>query len=100
MPDITRRRAFRIAAAAAGVPLLIAGVRAAAPNPRFFTWQGEVLGAELRTPLHVVVGEGSRQVGIVRIAQERKDSGGQSQGAHHAHALSMAEPDEGRRNLG
>jgi len=45
MPDITRRRAFRIAAAAAGVPLLIAGVRAAAPNPRFFTWQGEVLGA-------------------------------------------------------
>src|SRR6185503_19436992 len=40
-----RRRAFRIMAAAAGLPLLIAGVRAAAPNPRFFTWQGEVLGA-------------------------------------------------------
>ena len=45
MPDVTRRRAFRILAAAAGVPLLIAGVRAAAPQPRFFSWQGEVLGA-------------------------------------------------------
>ena len=45
MPDMTRRGAFRIMAAAAGLPLLIAGVRAAAPNPRFFTWQGEVLGA-------------------------------------------------------
>ena len=32
-------------AAAAGLPLLIAGVRAAAPKPRFFSWQGEVLGA-------------------------------------------------------
>ncbi len=45
MRNITRRRAFRIMAAAAGLPLLIAGVRAAAPKPRFFTWQGEVLGA-------------------------------------------------------
>jgi FAD:protein FMN transferase len=45
MPDMTRRGAFRIMAAAAGLPLLIAGVRAAAPSPRFFTWQGEVLGA-------------------------------------------------------
>ena len=43
--SITRRRAFRIMAAAAGLPLLIAGVRAAAPSARFFTWQGEVLGA-------------------------------------------------------
>jgi thiamine biosynthesis lipoprotein len=42
---VTRRRAFRILAVAAGAPLLIAGVRAAAPKPRFFTWQGEVLGA-------------------------------------------------------
>ena len=45
MHNITRRRAFRIMAAAAGLPLLIAGVRAAAPKPRFFAWQGEVLGA-------------------------------------------------------
>ena len=36
---------MRIIAAAAGLPLLIAGVRATAPKPRFFTWQGEVLGA-------------------------------------------------------
>jgi thiamine biosynthesis lipoprotein len=40
----SRRRAFRIMAAAAGLPLLIAGVRAAAPK-RCFTWQGEALGA-------------------------------------------------------
>lgn len=45
MREVTRRRAVRIAAAAAGLPLLIAGVRAAAPKPRFFSWQGEVLGA-------------------------------------------------------
>lgn len=45
MHKATRRRALRIVAAAAGLPLLIAGVRAARPKPRFFTWQGEVLGA-------------------------------------------------------
>ena len=45
MRNVTRRCAFRIVAAAAGLPLLIAGVRAAQPKPRFFTWQGEVLGA-------------------------------------------------------
>jgi thiamine biosynthesis lipoprotein len=41
----TRRRAIRIAAAAAGLPLLIAAVRATAPAGQLFTWQGEVLGA-------------------------------------------------------
>ena len=45
MHKVTRRRVFRIVAAAAGLPLLIAGVRAAQPKPRFFSWQGEVLGA-------------------------------------------------------
>lgn len=45
MHKITRRRAFRIAAAAAGLPVLIAGVRASVPKARFFSWQGEVLGA-------------------------------------------------------
>lgn len=45
MRKLTRRRALRIVAAAAGLPLLIAGVRAAQPRPRFFTWQGESLGA-------------------------------------------------------
>jgi thiamine biosynthesis lipoprotein len=41
----TRRRAVRIMAAAAGVPLLIAAVRASAPKGEFHTWQGDVLGA-------------------------------------------------------
>jgi FAD:protein FMN transferase len=42
---LTRRRAIRIVAAAAGVPLMIAAVRATAPGGRWFDWQGEVLGA-------------------------------------------------------
>lgn len=41
----TRRRAIRVLAAAAGLPLLVASVRAMAPAGRFFGWQGEVLGA-------------------------------------------------------
>jgi thiamine biosynthesis lipoprotein len=36
---------MRILAAAAGLPLLAAGVRATVPAGRFFNWQGEVLGA-------------------------------------------------------
>lgn len=42
---LTRRRAVRIVAAAAGLPLLIAAVRATAPAGQLFRWQGEVLGA-------------------------------------------------------
>jgi thiamine biosynthesis lipoprotein len=42
---LTRRRAIRIVAAAAGLPLMIAAVRATAPGGRLFDWQGEVLGA-------------------------------------------------------
>jgi thiamine biosynthesis lipoprotein len=42
---LTRRRAIRIGAAAAGLPLMIAAVRATAPGGRLFDWQGEVLGA-------------------------------------------------------
>lgn len=41
----TRRRAIRIFAAAAGLPLMIATVRATAPAPQMFRWQGEVLDA-------------------------------------------------------
>src|SRR5262249_17971660 len=41
----TRRRALRIVAAAAGLPLMIAAVRAAAPKGQLHNWQGEVLGA-------------------------------------------------------
>jgi thiamine biosynthesis lipoprotein len=45
VPGVTRRRAIRIVAAAAGLPLLIAAVRATAPSGQLFSWQGEVLGA-------------------------------------------------------
>jgi thiamine biosynthesis lipoprotein len=41
----TRRRAVRIVAAAAGLPLMIAAVRATVPAGRLYDWQGEVLGA-------------------------------------------------------
>jgi FAD:protein FMN transferase len=41
----TRRRVIRIVAAAAGLPLMIATVRATAPAPQMFRWQGEVLDA-------------------------------------------------------
>jgi FAD:protein FMN transferase len=44
-PRLTRRRAISITAAAAGLPLMIAAVRATAPAGQFFNWQGEVLGA-------------------------------------------------------
>ncbi|HEY6255720.1 MAG TPA: FAD:protein FMN transferase [Xanthobacteraceae bacterium] len=40
---LTRRRAIRIAAAAAGLPLMIAAVRATAPAPQMFHWEGQVL---------------------------------------------------------
>src|SRR5215470_8365170 len=43
--SLTRRRAIRIVAAAAGLPLVIAAVRATAPPGQLFGWQGEVLGA-------------------------------------------------------
>jgi thiamine biosynthesis lipoprotein len=42
---LTRRRALRVVAAAAGLPLLIAGVRATAPKGQLHSWQGDVLGA-------------------------------------------------------
>ena len=41
---LTRRRALRIFAAAAGLPLMIAGVRATAAKAQVVGWQGEVLG--------------------------------------------------------
>src|SRR5260370_18455087 len=51
--SLTRRRAIRIVAAAAGLPLVIAAVRAAAPPGQLFSWQREGLGglSEL-TPWH------------------------------------------------
>ncbi len=41
----TRRRALRIVAAVAGLPLVIAVVRASAPKGELHRWQGDVLGA-------------------------------------------------------
>jgi FAD:protein FMN transferase len=41
----TRRRALRIVAAAAGLPLMIGGLRALAPKGQLFYWQGTVLDA-------------------------------------------------------
>ena len=52
MPDcsraegrLTRRRLLRVTAAVAGVPMMIAAVRAMAPKAQSHTWHGEVLGA-------------------------------------------------------
>jgi len=42
---ISRRRALRIVAVAAGLPLGIAALRATAPAGQLFHWQGDVLGA-------------------------------------------------------
>src|SRR5258706_8838433 len=41
----TRRRFVRVAAAMAGVPMMIAGMRALAPKAESHSWHGEVLGA-------------------------------------------------------
>lgn len=41
----TRRRVLRVVAAVAGLPLMIAGVRATAPKGQLHSWHGEVLGA-------------------------------------------------------
>src|SRR5258705_10795671 len=42
---LTRRRFWRVAAAVAGVPLMIQAVRALAPKAQLHAWHGEVLGA-------------------------------------------------------
>ena len=44
-PRLTRRRALRVIAGIASVPVTIAAVRATAPKGQFYGWQGEVLGA-------------------------------------------------------
>src|SRR5579864_1454153 len=41
----TRRRILRVMAACAGLPLMIAGVRATVPKGQLHSWHGEVLGA-------------------------------------------------------
>jgi len=42
---LTRRRLLRVVAAGAGLPLMIAAVRATAPNAQSYSWHGDVLGA-------------------------------------------------------
>jgi len=37
---LTRRRALRVVAAVAGLPLMIAVVRATAPKGQFYSWHG------------------------------------------------------------
>ena len=41
----TRRRVLRVMAAVAGLPLMIAAVRAIAPKAQSHSWHGDVLGA-------------------------------------------------------
>src|SRR5580704_15828864 len=41
----TRRRVLHIVAAVAGLPLMMAGLRATAPKGQIYRWQGDVLGA-------------------------------------------------------
>jgi thiamine biosynthesis lipoprotein len=67
--EVTRRRVLRIVAAAAGVPLLIAGVRATAPKMQAFTWRGQVLDAVSELTLwHTDAG--FAQATLVRVREE------------------------------
>jgi FAD:protein FMN transferase len=82
---VTRRRAFGIVAAAAGLPLMIAGLRATVPAGQLFTWQGEVLGglAELslwhtdeataRRAIRKVEAEIARYEGIFNLARAESE---------------------------
>ena len=64
----SRRRAIRIVAVGAGLPLLMAAVRAAAPAGQFFTWQGDVLGAVSELTLwHTDAGLARRTMARVRV---------------------------------
>src|SRR5262245_9374839 len=70
--DPTRRRALRIVAAAAGVPLMIAAVRASAPKGELHSWQGEVLGAVSELTLwHTDAAFAQRTIRKVRLEIER-----------------------------
>src|SRR5882672_4377329 len=69
---LTRRRALRVVAAMAGLPLLIAGVRATAPKGQLFSWQGEVLGAVSELTLwHTDAAFAKRTILKVRTEIER-----------------------------
>ncbi len=82
---VTRRRAFGIVAAAAGLPLMIAGLRATVPAGQLFNWQGEVLGglAELslwhtdeavaRRTIRKIEAEIARYEGIFSLARAQSE---------------------------
>jgi thiamine biosynthesis lipoprotein len=65
----TRRRAIRIMAAAAGLPLMIGAVRATAPPAQMFHWQGEVLDAVAELTLYHTDAALARRT-ILRIESE------------------------------
>src|SRR5258706_924472 len=75
MPDRelpTRRRVLRIVAASAGLPLMIAGVRASAPKGEFHSWHGEVLDAVSELTLwHPDAAFAERTILKVRVEIER-----------------------------
>src|SRR6267143_241332 len=66
---LTRRRFWRVAAAVAGVPLMIQAVRALAPKPQLHGWHGEVLGALAEIALWHPDAAFARQT-ILRVRQE------------------------------
>src|SRR5258707_3435126 len=70
----TRRRVLRVVAAMAGLPLMIAGVRATAPKGQFYSWHGEVLGALSELTLwHTDAAFAQRTIRRVRHEIERFD---------------------------
>jgi thiamine biosynthesis lipoprotein len=73
-PRLTRRRALRVVAAVAGLPLTIAAVRATAPKGEFYRWHGEVLGALSELTLwHTDAAFAQRTILRVRGEIERLD---------------------------
>src|SRR6266481_3026772 len=76
----TRRRALRVVAAFAGLPLMIAGVRATAPKGQLHSWNGDVLGALSELTLWHTdnapdIGSKARDVARALVDYRRIDSG-------------------------
>ena len=68
----TRRRALRVLAAVAGLPLIIAGVRATTPKGELHSWRGDVLGARSELTLwHTDAAFAQRTILKVRLEIER-----------------------------
>ena len=65
----TRRRFLRVVAAVAGLPPIIAAVRATAPKAQSYTWHGDVLGALAELTLWHPDAAFARRT-IVRVRQE------------------------------